>query len=308
MGIRVSAIIVFFILLTVLLLQPLTSLHAKTIRLRPVTSIYADALGAPLKLPEGVACCHRQSFIIVADTGNARLLKVVFHGPNMEKDSSEIRVPQITYPMKTMFDSKDQIYILDGKQRRIIRLSAQGKFEGYFEPKDVPSPSAYVLRSFTIDAKDNVLVLDILSARVLVLDPGGTFQRQVKFPKKYGFFSDLAVDGKGRVLILDGVDAKVYATDRGTEKFISLTGNLKKYMRFPSHLTTDARGRIYLTDRNGGSIIILGSDGSFIGRQSGMGWNEGFMRYPSQICINEKGQVFVADTMNNRIQIFSIQD
>jgi hypothetical protein len=71
-------------------------------------------------------------------------------------------------------------------------------------------------------------------------------------------------------------------------------------------MTTDNRGRIYLVDRNGGSIIILGQDGSLLGRQSGMGWKEGRLNYPAQMCISNKGEVFIADTMNHRIQIFAV--
>jgi tripartite motif-containing protein 71 len=75
-------------------------------------------------------------------------------------------------------------------------------------------------------------------------------------------------------------------------------------MRFPRSMTTDSRGRIYLVDRNGGSIVLLGQDGSFLERQSGFGWKEGRLNYPSQICITVDGEVFVADTRNNRVQIF----
>jgi hypothetical protein len=77
-------------------------------------------------------------------------------------------------------------------------------------------------------------------------------------------------------------------------------------MRFPTSLDTDKRGRINLVDRNGSKIIILGQDGSFLGRLSAMGWREGFLNYPSQLCLNNKGEIFIADTNNNRIQIFAV--
>ncbi len=70
-------------------------------------------------------------------------------------------------------------------------------------------------------------------------------------------------------------------------------------------LTTDNRGAIYIVDENGGGIVMLGRDGSFMGRQLSMGWNEGLLYYPSQMSINEKGEVFIADRGNSRVQIFS---
>ena len=59
-------------------------------------------------------------------------------------------------------------------------------------------------------------------------------------------------------------------------------------------------------DENGGGIVILGQDGSFLGRQLSMGWNEGLLYYPTQMCINERGEVFIADRGNSRIDIFMI--
>jgi len=87
--------------------------------------------------------------------------------------------------------------------------------------------------------------------------------------------------------------------------FSPLTGPLKEYIRYPTSLDTDESGRIYLTDRNGGSVIILRQDGTYLSRLSAMGWKEGFLNYPSQICLNIKGEIFIADTLNNRIQIFT---
>jgi hypothetical protein len=130
--------------------------------------------------------------------------------------------------------------------------------------------------------------------------------RQVKFPQEYGSFSDVTVDFKGTVLLLDGVDGIVFAAGKSSANFSPITGSLKEYVRFPASLTTDDRGRIYLVDRNGGRIIILGQDGSFLSRQSGKGWKEGSLNYPAQMCINNQGEVFIADTNNSRVQIFEM--
>ena len=60
-----------------------------------------------------------------------------------------------------------------------------------------------------------------------------------------------------------------------------------------------------MVDQYGSGIIILGSDGSFQGRQSGMGWKESLLRYPSQVCTNNSNDLFIADRNNSRVQIFS---
>ena len=274
-------------------------------KFRYMASIYADDKGLGLKQPEGVAC-DGESLLIVADTGNGRLLKYSIQEGAIEVGTVEIKVDQLSYPIKTEINSRGEIYILDRRQRSIIRLTPAGEFRGYLQPVGLPSPSAYVPRSFTVDRNDNIYILDILSERVLILDPAGRYVRQIKFPDEYGFFSDVAMGFRGTVLLIDVVDGMVFSAGKNSASFSRLTSSLKEYVRFPANLTTDDRGRIYLADRNGGSIIILGQDGSFISRQSGMGWKEGSLNYPAQMCLNNKGEIFIADTRNHRIQIFAI--
>ena len=177
---------------------------------------------------------------------------------------------------------------------------------GDFDADGLPSPSAFVPRSFKIDTNDHIYVLDIFSGRVLVLDPDGKYQRQIQFPQEYGFFSDLSVDSKGNILLIDSVKAMVFSAGKDANSFSALTQSLREYLNFPSSLTTDNRGTVYIVDENGSGIVILGKDGTFVGRQLSMGWTEGLLYYPSQMCINEKGDVFIADRGNSRVQIFGL--
>jgi DNA-binding beta-propeller fold protein YncE len=286
-------------------LLPISSFSGAAVKFRHIISIYADDKDLGLKHPEGIAC-NEKSSLIVADTGNGRLLRYTFQNNALEKGAVEIIVPQLSYPIGTQMNSKGEIYALDGKQRRIVRQTPEGKFINYLDPIGLPAPASYVPRSFTIDGNDTIYILDILSRRVLVLSPKGEYLRQIKFPKKYGFFSDITIDFKGNILLIDSTNAVVFSTAKNAAKLSALTGSLKQYMRFPTSITTDKRGRIYLVDRNGGRIIVLGQDGSFLGRLSGRGWKEGLLNHPSNMCINSKGEVFIADTSNSRVQIFTI--
>jgi DNA-binding beta-propeller fold protein YncE len=293
-----------FVLLVISLFSPLKSFSAETIKLKYIQSIYFDDKGGSLKQPEGVAC-NEKSLLIVGDSGNGRLLRFTFEEKSL-KSGTEIKVPQLSYPVRIQINSKGEIFALDEKQRRIIRLSAEGEFEGYVSPEGLPSPSTFVPRSIKIDANDNIYVLDIFSGCVWMLSPDGKYQKQIQFPKDYGFFSDLAVGPRGNILLIDSVKAAVFLAAKDSNNFSPLTKSLREHLNFPTSITTDNRGTIYIVDENGSGIVILGQDGSFMGRQLSMGWNEGLLYYPSQMCINEKGEVFIADRGNSRVQIFAV--
>lgn len=300
--IKIYTVIIF---VSLSLFFPMISFGAAEIKFRHVISIYSDDRGIAISEPEGVAC-NETSTLILADTQNGRLLRYNFQNGILETGATPIKVPQLSYPTKTRMNSKGEIYTFDRKQRRIIHLTSEGRFKGYVDPIGLTPPKKYIPCSFALDDRDNIYILDIFSRRVLILTPEGKYQRHMQFPENYGFFSDLTVDFKGSVFLIDSTNAVIFSATKNSVSFSPLTGRLKQYMRFPTVITTDERGRIYLVDRNGSKIIILGQDGSFLSRLSGQGWKEGWLNHPSDICVNSKGEVFVADTSNNRIQVFSV--
>lgn len=292
------------LLMLVLLLSPVVSFGAETTALKIIQPVLADDKEGIMKHPEGVACNDAAVFI-VADTGNGRLLTYTFKD-GVVKGGAEIKVPQISYPERLQLNSKGEIYVLDGKLRRIARLSPQGAFLGFLDPQGLPTSVVPVPRSFKIDTHDAIYLLDIFSEHVLVLDAAGKYQKQIGFPAGHGSVSDLAVNGNGDIYLLDSTNSVVFVAAKDAAAFSPLTKSLGEYMEFPTYITTDGRGVIYVVDQDGGGLIALGQDGSFRTRMLNMGWKAGFVYYPSQICINGKDELFIADRDNNRVQIFEM--
>jgi sugar lactone lactonase YvrE len=299
MKIRLAGILIVVMVLAL----PLISFGAEA-KLRHAATAYLDSKEGSIRLAEGVAC-NESSLLIVADTGNGRLLRYSFAG-NELKGGEQIKVDQMSYPVRVQLSPGGEIFVLDGKQRRIVHLSPEGVFKGYLEPAGLPEPSSFVLRSFKIDSAGNIYMLDIFSDRVIVLDPSGKYLRHVAFPEKHGFISDLAVDSQGKIFLLDSVESMVYVAAKDSKEFSPLTQKLEGYVNFPASIAVDNRGTIYLADQNGSGIVVVGQDGSFLGRAVIFGWKDGFLRYPAQLCVNDKGEVYVADRENSRVQIFTV--
>lgn len=274
--------------------------------LKLIQPVLTDDKEGTMKQPEGVACSDAADFI-VADSGNGRLLTYTLK-EGVVAGGGEIKLAQLPYPGRLQKNSKGEIFVLDGKLRRIARLSPQGAFLGYLDPQGLPSQAPVAPRSFKIDSRDAIYLLDIFSERVLVLDPTGKYQRQVDFPSIKGesSFSDLAVNAGGDIFLIDSINSMLYKAARDAVSFAPLTKSLKEDMDFPTYITVDNLGNLYLVDQNGGGIILLDQQGSFRGRMLSMGWKPGFVAYPSQICLTGKGEVFIADRDNNRVQIFEM--
>ena len=292
------------LLLITILLVPIGSQAAEVKAFRHILSLYSDDKEAMLKSPEGIAC-NEKSDLIVADTGNGRLLRYKFQD-GKSSGGAEVKIPEMTYPVRLQLNSKGEILALDEKLRRIVRVTSAGAFAGYLDGQGVPAPEKYIPRSFKLDANDNIYILDIAGDRVLQLDPAGKYLKHIPFPTKRGFFSDLTVATNGDIFLLDSVNPAVFFAGKGTAEFKPLTKNLQEYVSFPTYITTDNRGALYLADHHGNAIVILGLDGTFLARKLVFGWKDGQVNYPSQLCMAGGNTIFIADRNNSKIQIFEV--
>jgi hypothetical protein len=293
---------VISIVAVLLLVASTQSLGAEKRSIKWVASVYADASGIALKHPEGVACTDE--YFVVADTGNSRLLRYSYQGETITMDAA-FPLPK-SYPIRVRVNSKDEIYFLDGRERRIEIIGASGQETAPLAYKSLPFSTEVVPRSFAIDRDDNIYLLDVFSQLVLVLEPDGQYLRHVPFPEKYGFFCDLAVDRQKNVFLLDGVEAVVYFAARDSDHFSALTQSMRTFMNFPTSLALDGRGVMYLVDQYGSGLALVRQDGSFLGRKLGLGWKDGGLYYPSQICVSQNGSIFIADRGNSRVQMFTV--
>jgi NHL repeat len=279
---------------------------AEGTKLRPIQALYSDDRGAGLRQPQGVAC-DGESLLVVADTGNRRLLRFTIVGDRVQP-AGEIRLNEIPYPIKVQIGPKGELFALDGKSRRIARISPSGEFGGYVPLPGEGSAAPSIPRSFAIDREGNLFVIDIFQGRIIVLEPDGKSLRQIAFPREVGFLSDLTVDDKGTVFAIDSVARRVFLAKRTDALLAPLTGPMKEDMAFPTSIAVDGRGHLYIADQNEGGIVILGTDGSFRGRQAGIGWKEGMLREPTGLCAGIAGTLFVADRDNNRVQLFEVSE
>jgi len=279
------------------------ALGEEVIRLRILPPVYVDDQGNGLKHPEGIAC--GASLLAVADTGNGRLLTYTVSG-NSVTPALAIRLRELPYPQQLQFTPSGGLVALDGKLRKLARLAPSGAFGGYVEVKDDSPARPMLLRSFRIDGVGNFHLLDVANARVVVLSPEGQLQRQIALPGGKASYADLAVDARGTVFVLESVASRIFVAGRDDTQFAPLTGAMEDDFDFPTSMTIDDLGRLYVVDEYGGGIVILGPDGSFQGRQSKMGWDSGSLHYPSAACVDPAGIMFVADRGNNRIQVFAV--
>lgn len=282
----------------------LPSTVSAELKIRPMVAEYQDANGNPLKNPEGVSCSGKGE-IVVADTGNGRLVKYRLQGETLSP-GIEIRLPQIVYPIRLASMPDGDELVLDGRTRKIIRVASDGTFKGFVEIKGAQLQTPVTPKAVATDSTGQIYILDISGRRVFVLDTAGSLKRTLPVPADAGFISDIAVDPKGNVFALDSTEFKVFKSQPDKDLFVRIASNLNSSVEFPTNIAVDPRGGgIYITDQNGSAVVQLGPDGSFQGRQLNLGWKQGALYYPAQLCVSES-VLSIADRNNNRLQLFTL--
>ena len=276
---------------------------AAELRFRHRRSIYTGQDRNPLNLPEGVAGVSI-SEMIVADTGNRRLLRYESENEYEYRLSSAVDVSSALYPTKIQVRTDGEMVVLDRDQMQVVRIGPDGALRGPIA--FAGSPGEPVV-SFALDGLDNCYLMGLKTGRIVMIEPEGGVGREILPPEGPARLVDIAVDRNGRVLAVDGVAGVVYAAGTDETALAPITGSLKQYARFPSRIAVDERGRIYLTDRNGCRIIVLGQDGSYLTSAATRGVKDSLFQYPAQVSVSGN-TVFVADTRNHRIQVFTLSE
>jgi hypothetical protein len=290
------------IILMLLLLVPLSSFGAEAIKLKYAYTLYDDGKGNGLREPQGVAC--GTDSLVVADSGNARIVIYSLKSGDAT-GGKEIKIPEIVYPVQVKISSMGDIFVLDARSRKVVRLNHEGAFLRYVDLGSALTESMMVPVCIDLDNDDNLFILDVGNGRVLVFSADGKFQRQIEFPKEYGFITEMAVDQKGVIYIVDSVTATLYSNAQDPSVFSSISSSLKEDLKFAGGMTIDnSTGMIYISDQNSGGIVVVGRDGTLRSRLLDFGWNLGSVRYPSQICLDKSSDLFIADRGNNRIEAF----
>jgi streptogramin lyase len=276
--------------------------RAESVRLRILTQIYQDAQGTGLERPEGVACNGKS--LAIADTGNGRV--ALFDLENeMLVSRTALTLPELPRPIRVAFRPDGGLLVLDGRARRIGRVAPAGGFEGWLEPE---APGGFTPRAVAAGADGTSYILDARAFRVLVADGAGTWVRQIALPATARSPADLTVAGDGEVWVVDGIAAALYRAGAADEAATKVADLPRERIELAHAIAADASGRLYVVDRSGGRIAILGRDGAILDVLLAQGWGQGELNYPGALCLDSAGFLFVADRENDRVQVFSTAD
>lgn len=198
---------------------------------------------------------------------------------------------------------KGKIYIADASLRAIVIVDLVAKKFDYIE-ETKGGPFRNPMGIF-IAENGHKYIADAGREQVIVLDENNEFHRA--YGKK-GQFRPLAVAVDGdRVYVVDVQESEIEVLDRLSGESIGKiggTGTEDGRFQWPTRVTLDAEGSLFVTDFLNFRIQKLDKNGRFIRAIGENGSFPGATPRPKGIAVDSKGYLYVVDGAFELVQIF----
>ena len=227
--------------------------------------------------------------------------KALLIGPDTDQPATQLMKP---YGIAVARDGR--VFVTDTAARRVFVFDPHEKavtFIGEKGPLKIVKPIGVA-----IDAADTVFIADATLKRVIGYRPDGTVAIAIGHEGELESPSGLAIDRARSILYV--ADAKKHqvlsysSTDGAFIRAIGKRGTEAGEFNFPTNLSVDRAGRLYVTDTLNFRVQIFDAGGAFASSIGTQGDGPGHLNRAKGVGVDSEGHVYIADTSFNNFQIF----
>jgi DNA-binding beta-propeller fold protein YncE len=180
------------------------------------------------------------------------------------------------------------LFELKGGRHRILSSHEDGR------PLESPVAAAF-------DAAGRLYVCDSVAALLLRYGIDGEFERILA--RGLARPAGLAVDSAhGVIYVADAAEHVVRRFDLEGRPL----GDLGTPFRFPTHLATDASGRLAVSDSLGFRVVVLDHASGVLAEVGGAGDGSGNLQRPKGVGLDSAGHLYAVDALFDNVQIFDL--
>lgn len=220
-------------------------------------------------------------------------------------------VDRVVNPMGIAVSEDGQrVYVTDLSQGRIFIFDVVAKKLSFWTRDDTKLGGPI---GIALDAEENVYVADTYQRLVRVFDRQGKTLRTINDPQVQRP-TGVAVDRKRGILYVSDTshqqlpDHYVKAYDL-SGRFLRNVGKGKGmfdgYLLFPTYLTLDPEGNVYVADTLNARISVFDPEGNFVKTIGERGNRFGQFERPKGLALDTFGNLYVVDSGWSNVQIFN---
>lgn len=209
-------------------------------------------------------------------------------------------------------DDAKRIYVADFSQAMVYKFDLAARKVTLFgqSEKLFVRPTTVAL-----DASENVYVVDSFLKSVLVLDSHGKLVRKITDPSLERP-TGIAIDRRRSRLYVS--DTSHQTSPNHNVKLFDLSGHLtgtvgkgkgsvEGAMLFPTYLTLDPDGNLYVSDTMNARVQVFNPDGQYVRSIGERGNVGGTFSRPKGVALDSMGDLYVVDSDWANVQIFNTQ-
>lgn len=249
--------------------------------------------------------------IFVADTGNARIVKIDKTGTFVAQWGSRgTRAGQFLAPTALVVDVSGNVFVADYALDRIQKFDNEGKFIAQWGHAGSDPGEFDQLTGLGTDALGNIYTVERSPIfRVQKFDNNGAFLMQFGSQGdgdgQFQQPSDAAVDSNGNIYVTDYNRVQKFAPDGTYLDQWGTYGTGAGELRHPWGIAIDASDNIHVVDSDNSRVQIFDADGNYLDQWGSEGPAEGQLDYPRGLGLDGDGNVYVAEFNGHRVQKFS---
>lgn len=230
----------------------------------------ANTFGAPLAgtilRPRGISALNDGGYV-VADTGNARILKFDRSGVFLSAFGTQgEREGELKEPHGVTVDASGSIYVTDSGNHKLLRFRADGSFDREWRG---PDGGFYGPRDLAVGSAGQVYIVDQGRNRIVRYQPkDDSFDRFGVSGQGGGQLNDptgIAVSGES-VYVADTGNRRIQIFDSGGQfiKAIIVPQWKAGEVSYPDLIVDDVTKRIIVTDPGRSELLAFSIEGDFI--------------------------------------------
>ncbi len=215
--------------------------------------------------------------------------------------------------VKHIYQPRDVVVSDDGNRIYASDFGTQAIFIFDRELKKVRTFEAERPFGVALDDQENLYVVEQLNKRILVYDRQGNKIRTINNEKLIRP-TDATIDRPRKLLYV--ADPALKASPEHTVKVFDLEGKLlrtigkgkgdcKGCLFFPTYLTTDKDGNVYVTSTLNSRVDEFDVQGNYVKSFGTRGTGFGMFDKPKGVAVDSFGNVHVADSGWSNVQIFN---
>jgi len=213
---------------------------------------------------------------------------------------------EFIHPFGVAIDSKGHILVSDKGNHRVQVFDSQGQFLRTFGSEGHGDGELMWPQSVVTDKDDNIIVADMRNHRIQVFDTYGTFLFKIGSQGvQDGQFimpMDVSIERtSGQLYVCDYFNNRIQIFASTGEHVRSIALEDQR----PCAISVSVDGGMYVSDKDTNKIYVLDREGTLIKVLGSEGSGDGQFNNPEGVLVDDQGKLLVCDSDNHRFQILS---